>query len=241
MSWQATLWALKQRFGSTSHRFVLVMLGNYADHDGATYVGQKRLAFETGMSERSVRRVLIELEDAKLIMREERKRGSGAQSTDLIRLNLPDEGEPDKLAGSPEEPDSVTGGTGQRDRGGADSVAPLTNQRLLTSTSTQESPSGDSLPGFEKPVKTSKRAVARTYPPDWKPDLAFAVELLGVTELAAQQLADHFRDHHDARGSLFRSWPAAWQTWVRNEKKFAPGRRPHHQQPAPGQFRILRS
>lgn len=30
-----------------------------------------------------------------------------------------------------------------------------------------------------------------------------------------------FVDHHMAKGSVFKSWPAAWRTWLRNAPKFA--------------------
>jgi uncharacterized protein YdaU (DUF1376 family) len=32
-----------------------------------------------------------------------------------------------------------------------------------------------------------------------------------------------FRDHHKARGSTFRDWPAAWRQWVRKAKQFNQG------------------
>src|SRR5262249_61454597 len=32
-----------------------------------------------------------------------------------------------------------------------------------------------------------------------------------------------FRDHHKARGSTFKDWPAAWRQWVRKAKQFNQG------------------
>ena len=34
--------------------------------------------------------------------------------------------------------------------------------------------------------------------------------------------ARRFRDHHLAKGSLFRDWNAAWRTWLGNARRFAP-------------------
>jgi hypothetical protein len=75
-------------------------------------------------------------------------------------------------------------------------------------------------------------------PPDWAPrsdELALA-KTLGVDptrELAA------FRDHHDARGSRFVDWNAAFRTWLRNAVKF--NRAGPLRSPSPSFFEILDS
>lgn len=66
-----------------------------------------------------------------------------------------------------------------------------------------------------------KRATQR--PDDFRPDekhIALANEL-GVDLRAEWQ---QFCDHHDARGSTFKSWPAALNTWIRNAAKFGRSR-----------------
>jgi hypothetical protein len=35
-------------------------------------------------------------------------------------------------------------------------------------------------------------------------------------------------DHHQAKGSTFRDWTAAWRTWMRNSQKFATQRSGGH-------------
>lgn len=40
--------------------------------------------------------------------------------------------------------------------------------------------------------------------------------LRGMTEKVVATEAAKFRDHHVARGTIFKSWRAAWQNWVRN-------------------------
>jgi hypothetical protein len=59
-----------------------------------------------------------------------------------------------------------------------------------------------------------------TLPLDFQltPDLrAFAIDQ-GVQDPHTEFSA--FRDYHQARGSVFRDWPAAWRTWARNYSKF---------------------
>ena len=61
--------------------------------------------------------------------------------------------------------------------------------------------------------------------PSWQPDsagIAFAVDR-GIEDLPGE--VQHFRDHHLARGSVMRDWPAAWRTWCSNDQKFRERRR----------------
>ena len=56
--------------------------------------------------------------------------------------------------------------------------------------------------------------------PGWTPnqshrDLAARI---GVADVEYQ--AGRFRDHHDAKGTLFRDWDAAFRTWLNNSKEF---------------------
>lgn len=48
---------------------------------------------------------------------------------------------------------------------------------------------------------------------DWATDKGVIVSKLpGLTE--------HFKNHHQAKGSVFKNWQAAWRTWVINSLKF---------------------
>lgn len=95
MSIQAVAWAIKARVGSPTLKVLLMTIANYADEDGMCWPSQTRLAFDTEMSERSVRGGLSELEALGLIRREKRDpRNDGTRQTDLIylvhRQNLPE-------------------------------------------------------------------------------------------------------------------------------------------------------
>jgi hypothetical protein len=89
MSVQALTWALDYPAASTTHKVVLLVLANYADDDGGCFPGQARIARQTVLSERGVRKVLAELEAAGLIRREHRYReGQGGRTSDRIYLAL---------------------------------------------------------------------------------------------------------------------------------------------------------
>lgn len=86
MSVQAITWALKQDLPS-SPKFVLVALCNYADQDGRCWPGQKALASDTSMSDRSIRTHLKELERRGIIVREQRRRSDGSRTSDYYVIN----------------------------------------------------------------------------------------------------------------------------------------------------------
>lgn len=42
----------------------------------------------------------------------------------------------------------------------------------------------------------------------------------GIFENEVNEIFEHFKNHHAAKGSLFANWDRAWFLWVRNELKF---------------------
>lgn len=78
-----------------------------------------------------------------------------------------------------------------------------------------------SEPPAKKPAKK-----ATQLPDDWVPSDRNIQDALSK-QFSAQEIdheADQFRDYHLARGSTFKSWDAAWRTWLGNARKFAAGR-----------------
>lgn len=79
------------------------------------------------------------------------------------------------------------------------------------------------LPSVVGAAKAAKAKRATQRPAGFRPGaghIALAQEL-GIDLLAEWQ---QFCDHHDARGSTFKSWPAALNTWIRNAAKFGRSR-----------------
>jgi DNA-binding transcriptional MocR family regulator len=88
MSIQAMTWAYEQDLSPT-YKFVLVTLANYATSHEAhctCFPGQKTLARDTGMDERTVRRALKFLEDMGFIDRMRRCRKDGTRTSDETML-----------------------------------------------------------------------------------------------------------------------------------------------------------
>lgn len=85
MSIRALKWAFDQKL-PTIPKFVLVVLGDYADERHSCYPGQKHIAEMIGSSESSVRRSLKTLEDEGYIQRERRTRDNGSRTSDRYVL-----------------------------------------------------------------------------------------------------------------------------------------------------------
>lgn len=84
------------------------------------------------------------------------------------------------------------------------------------------------LPGLEpvkaEQAKPSRKRASVAMPSDFAPGdahRAFAAE--HQLDLTAE--FDRFRLHHEAKGSVFASWPAALSTWLSNAVRFASERR----------------
>ena len=111
MSIQAVGWALAQEIASSSAKFVLVAIANYADKDGRCWPSQKAVAFDTSLTDRSIRKAIAVLEDLGFIKRVERRRPDGSRASDVIQIVAFDTGklQPEDFSGGMEESSAPTG------------------------------------------------------------------------------------------------------------------------------------
>lgn len=86
MSVHALSWAFKQPIENAGAKFVLVALANFADESGHCFPSQTRLARETGLGVRTVRRHIQWLEDNGWIEKARRRRNDGSWSSDSFML-----------------------------------------------------------------------------------------------------------------------------------------------------------
>lgn len=89
MSVQAITWALQQRVRSATHKAVLLVLANRMDPTGFGWPSQKLVAREAQCSDRTVRRVLLDLETDGTLIRNDRRRKNGSYSTDSVQFAMP--------------------------------------------------------------------------------------------------------------------------------------------------------
>lgn len=69
-------------------------------------------------------------------------------------------------------------------------------------------------------VRTKTRG---TSAPDFFPVTQAMIDWAAKNNITAnlQEETEQFLDHHAARGTIFKNWQRAWQTWMRNSKRFS--------------------
>jgi uncharacterized protein YdaU (DUF1376 family) len=77
----------------------------------------------------------------------------------------------------------------------------------------------EDIGGLPSPRPKSR---ATKIPSDWTPNAKHAEIAAEVGVVSLDREADQFRDFHDAKGSTFLNWDAAFRTWLRNANKFSP-------------------
>jgi hypothetical protein len=99
MSVQAMTWAFAQEFPEkrAATKFVLVALANRANEAGITFAGQRTIAAECSMSERSVRRHQLLLTEMGLIQKIIRRRSSDRQRTSDYIVLAPCHADPSRM------------------------------------------------------------------------------------------------------------------------------------------------
>lgn len=86
MSHQAQTWAAKVRTGDALLKGLLLALANYANEDGECWYSQKRIAFDTEIPERTLRRKLHTLVEMGLIKIIPQFEADGRKANSKIRL-----------------------------------------------------------------------------------------------------------------------------------------------------------
>lgn len=121
MSIQAVAWAIDQRVGDPTLKVLLIAIANYANDVWECWPFQATLAYDTEISDRTVRRGLEKLKDMGFIEIVPRKRADGSNGSNLIRILPPTPSgqnvrtPPDKMSGPPDTamsapPDSKVSG-----------------------------------------------------------------------------------------------------------------------------------
>lgn len=129
---------MSRTFPSSTQKFVMLVLALYADEAWSCFPGQALLAANTGLTDRTVRSALSELEATGLISRKARFNGSGRTSDRywLIREaigGLP-VAVPERISGTSSEPE-IDAGVPE-----IDDIPTGSSFRVTTSRTTRELP-----------------------------------------------------------------------------------------------------
>ena len=214
MSWQACRWAAEACVGSATAKLVLFVLAEASDRKHECWLGHVTIAQRAELTRRSVVAQMQHLERVGAICRTSRgiDRQTGQRLSDLVRLCLspsepasPGPGERDAL--SPSEPASP--GPGE----------PHDRTRCISRPNPGERRS-QKQEVLEQKERTERRAQRATLiSTAWQlseSERAYAANE-GFSPDQIGRMAETFRQHHTAKGSTFKSWAAAWRTWVSRE------------------------
>lgn len=201
---------------SVNERAVTGVLVMDADRFEVAGVSQSLIAAETGMSLRSVRKVLADLERKGIVIR---SGGPGRAVDYTVSLdNLPRQSVQGCSYSPNNHPGKLRRGTP------ANRAAPANYAGVVLSTGTSVSPELEKKK--ENPPKGGKKKERGCQLPEaWTPSEkhhALATKLGVDIDLETEQ----FTDHHTARGSVFKDWDAAFRTWLRNAKRYNGNRKP---------------
>lgn len=240
MSIQAVAWALKQRTGSPTLKAVLLAVANYVDEDGVCWPSQERLAYDTEITDRSVRDALKKLEEKGFLKRTPRFDEGYKRRTDLIQL-IQTSHRKILPVDEPPEPDAKTTGSSRQKppegRSGKPSVEPSVEPSVLAIARTARectfpncscaSPDDCGMTTkavVAKPkVKPKKAPATKTTIPDdftLSTDLLYFCQNEGYDDGQAQRHFEHFVDDAHQHARRYSHWNLAFKNWIRNVPRF---------------------
>lgn len=229
----------------TNWKIVLLKLADHADHDGKNaWPAVERVAHESGLSKRTVQRILAGLAVEGIIAVEKNAVG-GRGKTRHYRIDVDQAKRLHPLApyesdrtsrpaasSGPKKNDTESPiSSGKGDNGdpkgdsqntkGCQSLSPepsLTVQRTVHREAATESDQG--RPFVEQETAEAKRAVQ--LPTHWEPDAQTVCWARGEAfddEAIERELA-RFADHARTKGRACRDWNAAFRNWLRKAQDY---------------------
>jgi hypothetical protein len=217
MSVQAITAAFAVQGVSPSEKLVLLALANFADAEGRCWPSQARLALDTGLTDRQIRRVFVSLIDAGLMTKEHRRRRDGYRASDLITLTIFEDTVSAKGKPYRTFEDNLTG-----------HLEPILPDTVSYPTTLEPSvePSVEPLEAAQAQPQAKPDPKGTRLPDEWSPQLsevAFAKQQ-GMTLEEISLEADKFRDFWCAKpgaGGRKSDWSATWRNWCRNRRSGA--------------------
>lgn len=212
MSLRVMHWALNQAPVKEPVKvLILVAMAERANDDGTdVWQAVGTIAEKARVSVRTVQREMKELEAAGLITRGDQSRVAHLPANrrpvvwDIVMYPRGD-----KLA--PQNEIGVTDETPRGDNGDTLGVTLLADNKSLDKS--LKSPIGnvDTLPGIPGPSRAKK--TKHPLPSDWAPNATHRQKALSAG-LDLDANVSRFRYHHEANGTLFVNWDAAFHMWL---------------------------
>jgi DNA-binding transcriptional ArsR family regulator len=232
MSHDATAWARTQKTGSTSAKFILMLLADYAGTDYSCWPSVAKLAEVAEMGESTVRAATKLLAEAGLIRVFYRHRSSGLRRTSRYQLLIDGTAtaEPDADDWSRQRQISAEDDRQEPAVDGADLSASVRQDLAdipIKEPSLKNEPSVVT-PGAERAARATR--VPENFMPDEKMRAWFLEEQLPAVIDGKREHArfmDYWLGCPGVRGKKV-DWPATWRNWMREaaDRAGRSGRRP---------------
>lgn len=213
-------WAVEQRTGSAARKAVLMNLADRADEAWSCFPSQARIARETELGVRTVRRSLDDLEGMGLIRRERRRRKDGTWTSDRFVLSGV---ESDQRPEAPAATEAIGHGGRIGDTPAATQAAdPAATQAghepsLSSLTVTEVAPNAGAGTLRSVPSKASARKPRKTaIPKDFTitPRLREWHRSKGISDVDADRETEKFINGAHTHARRYVDWDSAWRNWI---------------------------
>lgn len=218
-----------RQVGHLAARVAVVLSEHLNRETDEAFPSQERLAAAIGVTPRGVRKALDELVErghlgVERVGARRVNRYRIAFSTDvqpppkpqMTGTVVPLMGRDDRNRGSSQDGGERNSRSG---RGAVRGTVVPPNLRVSSSSSV-DSPESE-IQGKGAPKRRRETSLPDNFPGQAEfAHLAQVAQAAGVALDPAAEAAK-FRDHHEAKGTAFASWPAGWRTWCRNAVTFA--------------------
>lgn len=198
MSMLLMVQAMKLKVGNPLRKLVLIKLADNANDQGECWPSYQHVADQCEISKSTVRKHIKDLESAGLL-RIEHRDGPKGNSSNLYHLSL--HPVPSESIGMPSE-----------------SIPPVPSDDTRTSHSLE--PVKEPVNGSAEPKEKRACQLPKDFEPN-KNNIEVAKDL-GV-DLNYQ--VEQFKDWHLAKGSKYKNWNFALNTWMRKSAEFSSGNR----------------
>ncbi|TBB88092.1 helix-turn-helix domain-containing protein [Rhizobium ruizarguesonis] len=206
------------RLSATDFRLAYRLFSFMDAHTGACFPKQETLAADLGVTDRTVRLVLVNLRACGWLKIEERQLPKGRGRSNFYHFNDPTTGSAFPMnttnTGNGIPHNTSTTGNSAQDFRKKESGAPYKEEHFEMNTLNRES------------TKCIPRD--QTHPERFKPDLRVALTA-GMDHAEAERQAEIFLDYYRVKGKPVRDWNAAWRNWVRRVPDFARPSEPDRQ------------
>jgi hypothetical protein len=223
-----------------TQKLVLLLLADHANDAGECWPSIDGLAADACLSDRAVRAAVRDLEAAGLVAAADRK--GGRHRTTRYRLITETR---NHVPGNEAETRNVVPLIAPKTRKQVPGIAPKRGNLVPERGNVVPERGNDVPPNPKEPSKEPSPSLAggrararprpspRTeFPEGWSPTPGHR-ERCERDGLDADRLADAFANHHRAKGTLFKDWDAAFDTWRANEAMWRQARGGGPPRPSP--------